>query len=274
MVENNIKSLRQKKGMTQRQLAEAAETSQQQIQRIEAGVQEARFDLAARISKALDEPLEQVFPSVALPLRRAGKRLSTPDQLYTDDNARSELQAAGFDMHFEARMFKYRIRGGAEGILSVTGPENERLWSAIQETDPLGFIIFDAEDRRFALNPKHLIFCQFLFEAPSQTPEIADDDEEDWEIEVHLADGSKPMKFSVWPDSRRSIGEDEDDDGRSTQLQDMFMFAEEWPERRLKLTDEDGETAWFLADDVAMFSAPLTAVEPDLLQSDEDDCEK
>jgi DNA-binding XRE family transcriptional regulator len=60
---NRIQELRTALGLTQRQLASMVGTSQQQIQRLETGLQAARLDLAARICSALGKPIQQVFPA-------------------------------------------------------------------------------------------------------------------------------------------------------------------------------------------------------------------
>jgi transcriptional regulator with XRE-family HTH domain len=63
-----VRHLRTTRGLSQRQLAQAAGTSQQQIQRIETGHQSVRFDLATCIADALHASLTNVFPQVDLNL--------------------------------------------------------------------------------------------------------------------------------------------------------------------------------------------------------------
>ena len=48
---NRMRELREAKKLSQRQLAEQVGTSQQQIQRIETGLQAARIDVAVKIAK-------------------------------------------------------------------------------------------------------------------------------------------------------------------------------------------------------------------------------
>ncbi len=61
---NNIAKVRSELGLSQRALAELVGTSQQQIQRIESGVQTVRLDLAARIADAMKLSLPEIFPEL------------------------------------------------------------------------------------------------------------------------------------------------------------------------------------------------------------------
>jgi transcriptional regulator with XRE-family HTH domain len=273
MTENYIRELRRKKGLTQRELAGKAGTSQQQIQRIEAGVQAARFDLATRLAAALGEPLPRVFPATEEALRQSRKRHKSPGQAADDAQLHIELEEAGLDMQAEQWMVKYRLRGGAEGVLTISGPEHRRLWRLLDpHNDEEGFMVFDAGDRRFAINPVHLTFCHLIFEGASVEAERAEDQSEDgYEVRFWLADCATPLTFGVEPDTA-SI-DDETEDGEC-QLQDLFYYAENGTETRLKFKDEDGEMAFFRVRDVAMFSAPLEAVEPKLLAAARDGIEE
>lgn len=271
MQENRIKEIRARKNLTQKQLAEKAGTSQQQIQRIEAGVQDARFDLAARICEALGEPLERVFPSAAMPLRSARKKHSSAAEILADQAAADELQSAGLDMDAAQWTFAYRLRGGAEGALPVGARERDRLWKAVQMDDEEDFIVFDAEARRYAVNPEHLLSCQFLFDAPNRARTANEEDDEGrYSLEVILADSAEVQSFDVEPDEG-SLDDEDDPDAKSVQLQDLFYYAQTDRDVRLKFEDTDGETAFFRTKDVAMFSVPLEAVEPKLLAATEDE---
>ncbi|WOH59771.1 helix-turn-helix transcriptional regulator [Bradyrhizobium sp. BWC-3-1] len=263
MFENRIKELRRAKGLTQHQLAEAAETSQQQIQRIEAGHQLARFDLATRISAALGHPIGKVFPSAELPLARMRRRAAALD----DEKASKELEAAGLDMEPEVWTVKYRLRGGAEGTFRIAGPDVSRLNSILQDDAEDGFVVLPSFDRQYALNVKHLVFCQLLFDRPSI--EVEAPPEKSFEVLFHLVDQREPLRFDVDPDTNL-LEREEDPDPLSVQLQDLFYYAEMGEHRRrLSFVDLDGERAFFRSDDVSMFSVPLWLIEPNV--SDEDD---
>lgn len=61
---NRIRVFRQELGLSQKALAANIGTSQQQIQRIEAGAQSVRHDLAIKISAALGAPVGTLFPAI------------------------------------------------------------------------------------------------------------------------------------------------------------------------------------------------------------------
>ena len=86
VTQNKIKQFRSKRGMTQRQLAGAVGTSQQQIQRIESGVQAARFEVALKICAALDASMEQVFPAARTILKKVASSNNDTTKLITDKN--------------------------------------------------------------------------------------------------------------------------------------------------------------------------------------------
>jgi transcriptional regulator with XRE-family HTH domain len=258
MFENRIKELRKLKGLTQRQLAEAAETSQQQIQRIEAGHHLARFDLATRISAALGQPISKVFPSAELPLARMKKRTGTLE----DEKISKELEAAGLDMEPEVWTVKFRLRGGAEGAFRISGPDVNRLNSILQDDAEDGFVVLPSVDRQYALNVKHLVFCQLLFDRPFV--EVEAPREKSSEVLFYLADQREPLRFEVEPDTSL-LEQEEDPEPLSVQLQDLFYYAEVGADRRrMSFVDLDGERALFRSDDVSMFSVPLWLIEPNV----------
>ena len=88
----------------------------------------------------------------------------------------------------------------------------------------------------------------------------------EYTIQFHLADGGEPICLSVDPDHAELA----DDPDHGAQLQALFVEAETLIEGALSLLDEDGERAFFLAKEVAMFSASLVAVEPSLLDAEDD----
>jgi hypothetical protein len=167
-------------------------------------------------------------------------------------------------MEGEQWSVRYRLRGGAQGVLAISGPEQNRLWRLLDpHNDEDAFMVFDAGDQRYAINPLHLTFCHLCFDAPFDEIERTED-QADGVYEAHfwLADSAEPLTFRVEPDTA-SIDDDEAADA-ACQLQDLFYYAESGTETRLKFTDEDGEKAFFRVKDVAMFSVSLEAVEPTL----------
>lgn len=265
---NRIVELRKRLGMTQRQLAEKADTSQQQIQRIEAGVQIARFDLAARIAVALGEPLRVVFPDTELPRPRSGR--SSNLQLRLPDLTREE--AAGFakggiDPASDQSTLRFCLTGGVWRCLPISGIEKDKLWDVTQKTEaPDGFIVFDSGSRRYAINPKYLSAIQFLSDSPFEgTPTEDEKDRRSFEVEFIMAGGGEPLKFDVDPDTKSL--EDESADSGTVQMQDLFFYAEMGTDAWFRFTDSDGEAACVRTDMVCMFSVPLVALNPELLRA-------
>lgn len=270
MHDNRVRELRKKKGLTQKALAQLAQTSQQQIQRIEGGGQSVRFDLAVTICNALEAKMKDVFPATELPLKRAKGRIKSAADVYMNPKIASDFESAGIDTDPTQWTLKIRLRGGFEGFLPISGREKSRLWKLVQGDEDDGFIVFDSGSRRYAINPKHLLFCQFLFDPVWGEKR---DDEEDDAVHFFLADSPKPMSFHAEPD--RSSIEDEDANDGDAQLQDLFFYAEMGTEQRLRFEDIDGEVAIFRIADVVMFSVCLEDVTPSMFDPEEpDDCEE
>ena len=269
---NRIRELRIKKGMTQRELAKIVGTSQQQIQRIEANIQAARFDLAASLCKALNAPMENVFPQTKTALQRWRKRGAKTEEIYTDEKFTDNMQKADIDMDPMLNYFNYRLRGGAEGTLAISSIERDRLWTAVQRvyTDSTPFIVFDSDGCRVLLNLDHLILCQFLYEVPVMVANLDNEQstEEPLAIELFLAQKETSIRYMAEQDEFNSSG-DEEDDG---ELKNLLFMAETFVENNevFHFTDGDGgETVFVRANDIAMMKIPLWAVEPSM--QDEDD---
>lgn len=263
MATNKIEALRKGKQMTQRQLAAAIGTSQQQIQRIEKGRQSPRFELAAKICAVLKEPMDVVFPATKKAWASVKKKGFRPEVLFDDKDFTKEMEQADVDMDPRLWFFKYRLRGGANGVVPISGIETDRLMSLVQTHDSsTPFVIFDIESTRVLLNRKHLLFCHFLFEglAPERSEESAH------EVKVYLADSAEPLCFDVEPDD--SYPEDSEEMG---QLGHLTCMAETLVEDHdvFHFDDVDGERVFLRAHDIAMISIPLELIEPDLLD-DED----
>lgn len=271
---NRIAELRKRLGLSQRALAEKAKTSQQQIQRIEAGAQIARFDLAARIAVALDTQLRVVFPETELPEPRKARSSDGPIAL--PDLTREEragLEKGGIDPVWEQSTLRFCLTGGTWRCLPISGAERTRLWNLTQSFEaPDRFIVFDSGPRRYAINSKYLTALQFLFDPIFENAvEKPEDDEANFRVEFVMAGGGEPLTFHVDPDTA-SI-DDEAADGREVQMQDLFFYAEMGTDAWFRFTDADGEPACIRTDMVCMFSVPLVALNPDLLAASLEDDE-
>jgi DNA-binding XRE family transcriptional regulator len=264
MATNNICRLRTKAGLSQRKLAALAGTSQQQIQRIEAGVQAARLELALRICSALNAKMEEVFPSAATLLGSKRLEKSPPAKRERD------LFKAGIEVASRIWFFKYRLRGGGEDVLKISAADKDLLWNAVQRTDRSTlFVVFDSDEYRVALNLDHLMFCQFLFERADTIVDEADERPDDL-IHLVLSDG-KALTFEPEADEG-SLNDDEFPDD-SKELQHLLLMLELSTEKNevFHFTDVDGETVFFRGADMAMLRIPLWAVVPELLDAVLDD---
>jgi hypothetical protein len=225
------------------------------------------------ISAALDSSLEKVFPSTKKAMASFKKRTNS-EPFFEDEELSAKFAAAGIDIDPRFWTLKYHLRNGLMGFHSISGPEKERLWRAIQGNDEnTPFVIFDTGAYRVALNRNHLIFSQFLFDPPiiKKLPKRERD-----KLLIYTCNLASPFTFDVDPDGAR-LDQENKSDG-DAQLQE-FLFSLETvcePGEVVNFTDEDGETVFFRAADIAMLSLPVWAVEPDVLDSQmelEDDYE-
>src|SRR5262245_37266976 len=143
MSQNHIHNLRKSKGLTQSQLAAQVGTSQQQIQRIEAGVQAARLDLAVKIAEVLGAKLGDVFPKL--------KKGRTGSHSKRDEE--SQLADAGIDSDPAQWTVKFFINDGRVLLFGVTSREKKRIEQIVgSSAGEKSFVVFDAESRRVAVN--------------------------------------------------------------------------------------------------------------------------
>lgn len=266
MTDNRIREFRKHLGMTQRSLAQAAGTSQQQIQRIESGVQDARFDLAVRICSSLQRPMGEVFPSTA----RALKATPTPTENAPhtlSDALYAALEDAGLDMDPRAWLFKFRLDGGYTGQLWVNGREKRRLLDAVRSPKDGEFIVFDTDTHRYAINPEHLIYGHFMFEAASTMAE-GSVEEPIWPLRLALRipDSADPVFFEVEGDAQ-SLADDPDSE-EGIQLQNLFYYFNVGVTERMSFADQDGEKVVFNPKKVSMVWVPLRAVDVELRDSE------
>jgi len=116
--------------------------------------QSVRFDPATRIADALQVSLSNVFPQVDLPLRRLCRRKPEPTwhDAVSDPKICQALEQADLDMDPDFWFLKCRLRGGAEEVFPVSGPDKHRLWSAVQSGDDKRFVVFRSGSNEVALN--------------------------------------------------------------------------------------------------------------------------
>jgi transcriptional regulator with XRE-family HTH domain len=259
MGRNVIRAKREAAGLTQRGLAERVGTSQQQIQRIESGVQSTRLDLAVAIAKALDAELSEIFPK--LPRTRIrGVRLSEKSKKHQKSMLDDNLIAEGIDPDPRQWTIKVGLRDGETLFYSVSSPEKERVSNIVWSGD-FEFVVFETQNKYIALRYEGINFCQFLFDPASTEKE----QEEDFDLRVFFSDGGS-MKFGVDPDS---VDLAEDDDGLGAQLQSFFMNleADAGDEGVVWFDDEDGERVYIRRKQLLRAELPLVCCRPALWNS-------
>jgi len=261
MVGPKILAFRTKNGITQKQLADLAATSEQHIHRIETGRQSVCFDLAVKICSALNEPMESVFPGTEEPLEKLGKKCGESLMNLSESECGEEMSCAAVDMGPFEWTFKYRLRGGATGSLSISGTEKDHLFSAVQRDEIGSFVVFDSEGSTIVLNMDHLIFCHFRSDPPNR---MHPERERINEVKVFIVDSSAPFHFEVEADEH-----DEGDPEPFGQFEELVFTAEHASSEAnvvFYFKDVDGEEAFFRASDIAMIQIPLWVFEADLLE--------
>lgn len=252
MTGNAIKTLRSKKGLTQRQLAEMAGTSQQQVQRIEAGVQDARLELAKRLADALGSPLSEVFPSQ----RTSDSRGSIPIDIETDP-----FEEAGIDPDPSMHTVLIGLEGGDEHAFIVSSREAKRIQRCFLSKDREGFVVFDTSSHRHAVNYDQITYGRFLFDPGMEEPEVDDDPRS--EMDVWFKGASEPVAFGIDYDVR---GADPEDPGN---LGGMFFNLETpfYEDEPITFEDEDGEDVILFRRQVSLMSVPLEYTSLELLDA-------
>ncbi len=259
MGRNRIKEIRKKLGMTQSQLAETVGSSQQQIQRMETGIQNANFDIALKICSALGTPIETVFPEAKRPLTRLRQKKTERSDAFSrvDEKTQTDLRDAGIEIYPNDCYFECHLRGGAIVTLQVPSQEADRLVYVLQIADGRGipFVLFDCEEGwRVLLNLDNLVYSRFIPRASTTTQEI--DVDTAW---VYLTNSEEPLEFDI------ATGGEE--------LENLLYCADVSvePNEHLFFTDENLVRIFFRAADTAMIQIPIENLEPDMLDDDEAD---
>ncbi len=268
-VRNKVRKLRRTAGLSQKELADKARTSRLHIQRIEAG-QATRLKLAIDVALALNKPLGAAFPA----LRRPLGKLCTVDlaMLLSDKKLREQFEAAGIDPDPQVHTFRFVLKGGLEGEVEVSSGERLRLWQNLRVPEFI-FVVFDTVEERVAINIQQLALWQFLFDAPERRENAEGAATPKSQMKLWVGASMSPSVLDVEPDPVEFGSEEAD---REAVLQGLFFDLDHCidGEDTYKVDDEDGETAFFRAENVSMLSVPLEVVDPALWESmTEDDDE-
>lgn len=271
-MKNRVQQFRKALKLSQRQLAEAVGTSQQQIQRIESGQIAARLEMAAKLCAALQKPMEIVFPGATKALKSAEKEMHTSRTL--PDEAWQKLRESGIEGDPREWTFKVMLKGHNDPMFfRISTQEKSRLYGLIQEersdSTSASFVVFDTEDRRWALNLAELDFCHFLFDVfpagvVTDEPDVKETEEEACSVLIHFIGGGSPIALEVDVDEP----DDADDTGQCGHVLYMLEMAPQHSDR-YRIIDSDGEHAFIRAGSIALLSIPLAVLEP--LEVDEND---
>lgn len=245
---NQVQALRLRVGWSQRDLAARARTSQQQVQRIESGLQAPRIGLALRIAQALGHPLEQVFPLPAPAAPPAAPVICA--------------DAAGLSW-----TLCIRLGGGAAAALPVAADELAELRRAIGEAAPAGrFLLFRSRHHEVALRLDRLSYARL------QPGLVAEADAghafpPDHAV-LFLAGDPAPLVFRPEPDDAAIEATAAEEGFGACRNQGLLaaldLGAFDGRDRFTLLDARDGEAVHLLAGELALLALPFDALSPGL----------
>jgi hypothetical protein len=159
------------------------------------------------------------------------------------------MEKAGIDVEPEIWFLKVWLRFQTEAeVFPISGIEQKRLWSLLQEDTSLGFAVFDSQGERIAINPNYLLAWHLLWESPlgQRDPSV----EEYAGLTVLLSDRQDALEFEIDYDTEVLGPENA---GRGTQFQQLFVDVELGGMDSgavLSFEDTDGEEVFLRASDV------------------------
>lgn len=262
--DNLISERRRQLGLSQRALADVVGTSQQQIQRIESGVQTARLDLAIKIANALKSSLGEIFPR--LPKTRQSKattRTKRPKREEEPEFVDGQYLKAGIDTDPRHWTIKMGFHDGREFLYAVSATEKERISSIVWNAS-FDFLVFDTKNTRVAVRRDNITFCNFLFDLNLIEQEEKDEVQA---VVVHFVESQTPVRFEVEPDD---IEAEDDEDGFRSQLQNLFFYIEATSadeDEVLWFDDMDNERVYVRTKQLLSLEVPLLCCEPRLWRS-------
>ncbi|KQX97762.1 hypothetical protein ASD22_11115 [Rhodanobacter sp. Root480] len=261
MSANKVKKIRTQLSISQRELAERAGTSQQQIQRIEAGKITTSLTIAKAICVALGKPLEVVFPAAAKALNELRSELEATR--YITDDALSKVSNGGIEADDSQWWLKVLLKRQQEPLVfAISAEDKRRLYSVVQsETDSstLEFAVFDSKDARYALNLSEVSFCQFLFDPVHDHRALAPVEEKkeaEHNVFITMTGGGPTIGLGVDADDAES----EDDPGQLANVLFMLESGASDAGDRYLIVDVDGEDAFIRAGSVALLKVALWAI--------------
>jgi transcriptional regulator with XRE-family HTH domain len=271
-MDNRVKLYRQKNKWSQRQLAEAAGTSQQQIQRIEYG-SPVKLNLAVAIAEALHVPLSVMFLSSKAALDRFAKEGRAAVQ---SEEAENSLLRSGIEVDPMFWTAKVLVRGHEVKDYPIGVADARRAEEIISNDsnsrrpeDTTRFFVFSSDDREVAINLDHLIFWHNCFDSPRIDTQT--DRDEFHHVNVYFAGIQKPFLFDVDPDETFFANpKDKDEEGQFRGILfglELGMGKGEF----IGFEDADAEVAHIKVDEIAILEVAKTVINP---QSADEDVEE
>lgn len=266
-MKNNIKKLRSSLGMTQAELAKKAGTSQQQVQRMEAGVQAAKLELAVKIARALDASLKEVFPKLQLKAIEKAKTAAFEDQ---PEKLEAAFATGGLDADPAAWTLRLVLTDGELHLFRVEASDRKRIAANLETTEPVGhYLVFDDATHRIAVRRSHIAFGQLCFDfhvAEDTNGDVAQPDPRLGPVQLFFSKSSEPFELEVDGDEVNDMEAAERDE--DWQLNALFFDLEVGDQENvLQLVDEDGETAYIPTQNLLMIKVPLGLLEPRLAEA-------
>lgn len=265
MSKNKVKQVRTQQKLSQRELAKLAGTSQQQIQRIEAGKITTSLETAKAICAALGKPMELVFPDAARALKELRDEMGRTR--FISDTALAKVSEAGVEADPWAWYFKVYLNGRQEPFLfPISGSEKRRLYSAVQKEGDgvLTFVVFDSATDRVAINLSEVGCCHFLREPGSFLSN--EDSKPENTLRLTPVGGMPTIELGVDEDEP----EDEDGIGQVGHVLFMLELSVDASDR-YRIIDQDGEDAFLRAGNISMLQSPLWVIGEGERQDDETD---
>jgi transcriptional regulator with XRE-family HTH domain len=277
---NNVKALRLSKSISLENLADRVGAPPGLIHKVESNRRLAEINLAKAICLALGRPIEWVFPGSKEALATLDEELAGPTHVSQETFA--GLRKVGLEGDTRQYTLKVLLRGHEDPLFYSFAPnELDRLFEAVQQEEAidsgLSFIVFDSEYVRVAINLRSMIFCHFLWDLGSYKlirtePDEPIEDDEGPDQTVHVFFGENPTPVTI------SAEAEDGPDLESDQSYLNFIFCALdgscEPQERLQIVDEDGESAFLRAGDIALLTAPLWVLdssELDVLRLDDEE---
>jgi transcriptional regulator with XRE-family HTH domain len=249
---NNIQKYREKKGLTQRKLAEMVGTSQQQIQRFENNIP-VKVEMAAALAHALGVSVNKLFPPA--------KAMATPhDKQRDQSNDIDETDSPTWTVKLLVRgQEKYQyyhdimpgnMKRSKEIVANLSG--QAKRW-----------LDFDADNCDVVVNLKHVLLFQpipSVEELPGQITE-SELKPQTPTVRIYLAGVRDPLCFTVSTDQDRIDAEkgsfNDDYYGGEfrevlNSLHDPVMPWEEDGVQFVDFHDQDGDRVSINMDDIAI----------------------